>query len=103
MADATEEAREAAVRASDPNRLLPGEDPASTHPDDAVHWIEVYRELLSYKERLLAVTEETIHLMPEEPARREAAETDQVIITAERDRFARRLAYWTRRQSELGP
>jgi hypothetical protein len=41
--------------------------------------------------------------MPEEPARREAAETDQVIITAERDRFARRLAYWTRRQSELGP
>jgi hypothetical protein len=29
-------------------RLLPGEDPASVHPDDAAHWVTVYSELVGF-------------------------------------------------------
>ncbi len=91
------------MRASDPGRLLPGENPDSTHPDDAEHWIAVYGELLAYKDRLLAVTQATLSQMPEEPARREVAETDRALITVERERFARRLGFWSRRLAELKP
>ena|SRR5438105_10892443 len=104
MPDQSEgEARKAAVKAGDSDRLLPGENPESTHPDDARHWVEVYRELLAYKDRLLAVTQATLSEVPDEPARREVAETDQTLIAAERERFARRLAFWDRRLVELKP
>ena len=89
--------------AGDPDRLLPGEDPDSTHPDDAEHWIEVYRELLQYKDRLLAVTRATLSQLPEEPARREVVETDRALITAERERFVRRLGFWDGRLVDLKP
>jgi hypothetical protein len=97
------EAREAAKNASDPDRLLPGEDPESTQLDDAEHWIKVYRELLEYKHRLLEVTEEALSELADEPARREVAQTDRAVITAERERLARRLRFWDRRLAELQP
>src|SRR5438105_4897456 len=95
--------REAALKAGDVDRLLPGENPETTHAEDAEHWVEVYRELLEYKGRLLAVTQETLRQLPEEPARREVAETDQALINAERERFERRLGFWDRRLAELEP
>jgi len=101
MADEHGNAGEAARKAADPDRLLPGEDPGATNPEDVDHWIAVYRELLAYKDRLLAVTQETLSQIPDEPARREVAETDRVLITAERERFARRLGYWDQRRGEV--
>jgi hypothetical protein len=103
MPDQPGDAREAARKASDPDRLLPNEDPDSRHADDAEHWIDVYRELLQYKDRLLAVTQTALSQEPDEPARREVAETDRTLILAERERFARRLGFWTHRLTELKP
>ena len=39
----------AGEEAADPDRLLPGEDPASPYLDDAEKWVEVYEELLHFK------------------------------------------------------
>ena len=102
MPDEWEEAREAARKASDPERLLPGESLDSPHLDDAEHWIAVYRELLAYKDRLLAVTGTTLsQLTEEQPARREVVETDRALIVAERKRFVRRLEFWQDRLAKL--
>ncbi len=102
MPDEWEEAREAAKKASERERLLPGEDPDSPYPDDAEQWIEVYRELLAYKDRLLAVTGATLSQMAEEQAaHREIVETDRTLIAAERERFVRRLGFWRGRLAEL--
>ena len=97
--DGLEHLRRAADEASDPSRLLPGERPDSDDPDDARLWVQVYTELLDYKDRLRDVTRESLAGMCDEPARREVVETDAVVIGAERDRFARRLAFW---KSRLG-
>lgn len=101
MADELGDARDAARKASDPDRLLPGEPADSTHLDDAEHWVGVYRELLAYKDRLLALTRTTLNELPEEQARREVVETDRTLIAAERERFARRLGFWHGRFDEL--
>jgi hypothetical protein len=41
-----QEAREAALDAVEPERLLEGEDENTAYLDDAVHWVKVYVELL---------------------------------------------------------
>lgn len=91
----------AGEEAADPQRLLPGEDPASPYPDDAQKWVEVYDELLRFKNRLLDVAEETLSDMHDEPARREVVETDRIVLRAEVDRFHKRLSYWQHRLVEL--
>lgn len=87
--------------AADPDRLLPGEDPASPYPDDAQKWVEVYEELLRFKKRLLGVAEETLSELHDKPARREVVDTDRIVLQAEVDRFQRRLSFWQRRLAEL--
>jgi hypothetical protein len=87
--------------AADPDRLLPGEDPASPYADDAQKWVEVYDELLRFKNRLLAVAEETLSELHDKPARKEVVETDRIVLRAEVDRFHKRLSFWQRRLSEL--
>jgi hypothetical protein len=91
----------AAEKAVDPDRLSPGEDPTSSFSDDAQHWVEVYSELLAYKNRVLALTEEAVASMPGSAASAEVARTDRAVIKAERDRFHRRLSYWSGRLAEL--
>ena len=87
--------------AADPDRLLPGEDPASPYPDEAPKWGEVYEELLRFKKRLLGVAEETLSELHDKPARREVVDTDRIVLQAEVDRFQRRLSFWQRRLAEL--
>jgi hypothetical protein len=91
----------AGEEAADPQRLLPGEDPASPYPDDAQKWIEVYDELLRFKNRLLDVAEDTIKDLHDKPARKEVIDTDRIVLRAEVERFHRRLSFWQRRLSEL--
>jgi hypothetical protein len=87
--------------AADPDRLLPGEDPASPYPDDAQKWVEVYDELLRFKNRLLDVAEETLTDLQDKPARKEVVETDRIVLRAEVDRFHKRLSFWQHRLAEL--
>lgn len=93
-----EHLRRAAEAAANLDRLLPGEPPSSEEPEDVELWIEVYTELLEYKDQLLAVTRKRLRKIRDEPARREVVETDAVVIEAERARFDRRLRFWQQRR-----
>lgn len=48
-----DEVREAVEKLRDNDRLLDGEDPKSTDPEDAEHWVQVYGELLGFKDNLV--------------------------------------------------
>ena len=90
----------AAEEQVDDDRLLPGEKPDSAHPEDALHWAEVYRELCDFKER--AIEQITIDVIAlGEEARKEIEGTDLVVLRAERDRFRRRAEFWRQRFRRL--
>ncbi len=65
--------------------------------EDARHWATVYRELKTFKQRMIATAESAIAEAFEKPASREIATTDLVALRAELRRFDHRLAFWTRR------
>jgi hypothetical protein len=95
-----EAAKEAAHEAVNPDRLLDGEDPATTHIDDAEHWLAVYRDLLKSKQELIGVTEHRMdHVVPE--AANELGQTDLEILKKEGERFQRRIAFWEARLAHL--
>ena len=93
--------QKAAGEAVDPDRLLEGEDPETRQPEEANHWIEVYTELLTFKERAVATANQNVAQMPEVDARVEARQTDLAVLEAERDRIRRRLDFWKRRHLDL--
>jgi hypothetical protein len=90
-----------ALQAVDPDRLLPGENPDTPHLEDAAHWVTVYSELVLFKERLLDTAQLGLTQLTASVARAEAAGTDLVVLSAERDRLRSRLDFWKRRQREL--
>ncbi len=92
--------REAAQNAVEPERLLPGEDPRTTHPDDVRHWMSVYAQLLSFKEKVLSDTHASMAVMEPE-ARAEVSRTDATVLEAERQRLRRRADFWEQRHREL--
>jgi len=97
-----EESRDekAALDAVEPDRLLPGEKPDSTHPEDAVHWASVYHELIGFKDRAIdRIALEAVSMS--DAARIEVESTDLVVMRAERDRFRRRADHWARRYQAL--
>jgi len=96
-----DQAREAADKAVDKDRLLEGEDPDTTYLEDATHWVTVYSELLAVKRDLVGVSEGRIPDLPKE-ARHEVATTDLVFLDAEMKRFSERLSFWRERCVELG-
>jgi hypothetical protein len=83
---------------TDAEVLLEGEDPASAHVDDAVHWVKVYGELCTVKFALLEHSDGLLHRGSAEPTDGDA---DQRMLRAEADRLARRLEYWTQRTKQL--
>lgn len=85
--------KKAAEDQVDDSRLLPGEDPTAVHPDDALHWAQVYRELCEFKNRAIdRIAIDAVGLG--DAARQEVEATDLVVLKAERDRFQRRAGYW---------
>ena len=92
--------RKAAIDAATQTRLLPGENPDTIYLDDAAHWIAVYGELLSFKTEMLRVAKDRMKSMTA-PANSEVANTDRLVLEAERKRFVRRLKYWQKRHREL--
>ena len=81
--------------AIDPEALLEGEDPESPYLEDAVHWIQVYTELVSLKDELLARVDALASGMTDDAV--DAADIDRRLLEAEADRFRRRLVFWQRR------
>jgi hypothetical protein len=94
------EARQAALDAVEPERLLEGEDEGTAYLDDAVHWAKVYVELLDFKRNLLAVAEHHVDVMHDD-AGIEVEETDLKVLKAEAARFERRLDFWQERIAAL--
>jgi DNA-binding response OmpR family regulator len=92
---------EAAAAATDPDRLIEGEDPRTTHAQDARRWLAIYSELLAYKQEVVARTEQAMVTMHPE-AMAEIGLTDLQVLLHERDRVSGRLAFWRRRLRELG-
>ncbi len=81
---------------------LPGEDLGTPYLEDAQMWLGVYRELLDFKQKLLADTSHALGTVSA-PGREEIGKTDAVILDAEAQRFRQRLALWKQRCAELAP
>ena len=94
-------AADAAEAAADADRLLPGEDEARSTEEDAALWVDVYSELLAFKQKMLADADAQIKSLKHEASRREVERTDAVVLRAEAERLARRLGFWRRRFQDL--
>jgi DNA-binding response OmpR family regulator len=83
-----------------PDRLLEGEDPRSLVAHDARHWIAVYREMISFKDDLLARISSQLDGLPP-PALQDVLDNDVGMIQEQLERYRRRIEYWFARQWEL--
>jgi hypothetical protein len=79
--------------------LLPGEDSASMEARDAVHWTQVYRELIGITGALLERSESSVRGMTEEAAA-EARGTRRV-LRAQRAQYLARYEFWRGRVAVL--
>ena len=84
---------------ADEGRLLEGEDPATTDPETAAHWLKVYAELLGFKDRLVKEAENETEALSE--SSQEEALRDLSLLDEEKRRLANRYVYWRDRLTEL--
>ena len=84
---------------TDPEMLLPGEDPASGEIRDAIHWIQIYNELIGMTSALLERSEPTVRGM-HEVAAQEAGGT-QKVLRAQRQQYQARYDFWQDRATAL--
>ena len=79
---------------------MAGESVDPERLEDAVHWLQVYQDLLAFKRRVLESAGELAPEM-EEVAREEVGKTDLTILAAEAARLERRLRFWRERVDQL--
>ncbi|MGA7987708.1 MAG: hypothetical protein WCB51_04840 [Candidatus Dormiibacterota bacterium] len=84
---------------TDPEMLLPGEDPASAEIRDAVHWIQVYGDLIGMTSAMLERSEPSVRGMHEDAAQ-EAGGTQRV-LRAQRQQYQARYEFWRDRATAL--
>jgi hypothetical protein len=85
--------------ADEPSPPLEGEDLATTHWEDAHHWISIYSDLLEFKRGILdQITRDLAKLTPDE---QKAAESDLKIIEGQMMGYQQRLDLWSRRVRDL--
>ena len=89
-----------AAEAVDPSHLLEGEDPETLQPHDAEHWVRVYSELLTFKQRLLRDAQQ-LAAETSSDARDQIAGSDLPVLDAQATKLILRLEFWRRRQTEL--
>jgi len=82
------------------DRLLEGEDPQTVFARDARHWIAVYREMIDFKDQLLARIQDQLRRLPK-AARSDVADNDIGLIQDQLGRYKRRIEFWYSRQWEL--
>jgi hypothetical protein len=78
---------------------LDGEDIATSHWEDARHWMSIYGDLIEFKLGILDRIERDLKKLP--PAARPPAEADLQMIESQMYGYQRRLALWHRRLAEL--
>jgi hypothetical protein len=88
------------IHATNPDRLMHGEDPATRSAEQAVYWIRAYTELLEFKDRLLLDMESGIKTLSL-PAGQEIRDLDVSLVEMQRKRYRARLAFWQVRRAEL--
>ena len=82
-----------------PDTLLPGEDPDTTFPDDVVHWLKVYGELLELKQELLSRTDSLLPGMTVDA--QQDAQIDRRLLKAQAERYQARHAFWVDRAAHF--
>jgi hypothetical protein len=83
-------AKEALRRARDPEHLVHGE--ASAVPGDAFHWVSVYRELVAFKQGLLAQADFDADGLS--PTAMTEIVVDIGLLCQQNERYEERLRYW---------
>ena len=84
---------------TDSDLLLPGEDPTTVDVRDAVHWLQVYRELIGMTAALLERSDSTLRTMTAAAAREGA--TTQEVLRAQREQYLARYDFWHERAVSL--
>lgn len=95
-----EDVQDAVERITDPDRLLEGEDPDTTDPEEAQHWVATYAELLGFKQDVVEQAEASAEGLRERA--QPEAEADLTLLRSERERLLRRHQFWKKRAAELG-
>ncbi len=83
-----------------PDRLLEGERPRTVFPQDARHWIAVYREMIGFKDELLTRMRTQLKDLPA-AARQDVMDNDIAMLEDQLRRYHRRLEFWYARQWHL--
>jgi DNA-binding response OmpR family regulator len=78
---------------------LEGEQIATTHWEDARHWMSIYADLLEFKRGILDRVRRDLPKLP--PVAQRAAEADVRIIESQMDGYRKRLKLWYRRVWDL--
>ena len=78
---------------------LEGEDIATSHWEDARHWLSIYADLLEFKRGILDRVQHDLSKLP--PVARRAAQADLVIIESQMAGYQKRQELWRRRLSDL--
>ena len=87
-------------RVAQADRLLEGEDPATSFTQDARHWIAVYRQMIAFKDELLGRIRANVKALPPS-GRQDVMENDVAVIEQQLMRYRRRIEFWFARQWEL--
>lgn len=92
---------DAAVRGGDWTQAMDGEGvPEHATLKHALHWRQVYTEILTMEEKVLARIRQLMDAQSDE-ARREVELTNVPVVVAQAERFRQRLGYWEARVQEL--
>ena len=84
---------------ADADRLLEGEDPDTTDPEEAERWLAAYGELLGFKHDVVGQAEASAEGLPDRA--KPEAEADLTVLHSERERLQRRYDFWQKRTDEL--
>jgi hypothetical protein len=91
----------AASRGGDPDQLMDGEaDLGTASMEQALFWTEVYGEIMTMEEKVMARVQEL--MAAQSPTvRREVQLTNVPVIASQVERFRQRHHYWALRVQEL--
>ena len=92
---------DAAVRGGDWSQAMDGEGvPGDSTLEHAIYWRQIYTEILSMEEKVLARIRQLMDTQSE-TVQREVELTNVPVVVAQAERFRQRLGYWNARVSEL--
>ena len=92
---------DAAERGGDWTQRMDGEGvPADSSMEQAVYWKQVYTEILTMEEKVLARIRQLMETQSE-TAKREVELTNVPVVVAQAERFRQRLGYWEARVLDL--